>query len=558
MTFITRLKKVLAEEKYRTFLVFTFFAAVFSWVYMSINQFASLDDHFFHIRFAEMIRENGLDAFRNFHWLYFSNISLDQKYFIYYNFLFYLALIPFTLASPLFLGIKLYAIFSISLGFTILYFFLMKTGKRTPFLFLLLFLALINYSSIWRFLTTRPYALAPPLLLLELYFLHKRKYWAVFCLSLLYPYWHSVTFFFPLFIAGVFFLFHAFYEKKVDWKLVLSSLAGLIVALISMELFAPGFFYFIKDIYIGMFRDTLIGKRVNIAEGGELYPMDALNFVVQNLSIVVVFLAAIVFEVYNYSAFKKGDSTMDDGLDGLRDLRGALFFLSISFLLGTFLSKRNNDFLVFFLIPYLYLVLNLFLDHISCKGEIMRKSFSVSIRVLAVCLFCVSMLFIHEQISNTAPHNSIEGAAQWLNKNTKDGEIVFNASWNWFPTLFYYDQKNYYIAGIEPRFLYDYSHELYWKWWHISNDGYVCTEDVCEEMTEKKADLFRSDSRKDAWYHDEGELIADSIENDFKSRYIITAVGMNNLNDVLDHNDRFNKVFEDKAYKQYLVYEIVR
>jgi hypothetical protein len=150
----------------------------------------------------------------------------------------------------------------------------------------------------------------------------------------------------------------------------------------------------------------------------------------------------------------------------------------------------------------------------------------------------------------------MEGTATWLKNNTKKGDIVFNASWNWFTTLFYYDTDNYYIAGIEPRFLYDYNHELYWKWWHISNDGYVCSEEKCDTIDAVKDYEMKKEERKNDWYQKEGDQMAETVKNDFKSNYIVSSNGMKNLNDMLDNNNHFQRVFTDNIYNQYYVYKV--
>ena len=49
----------------------------------------------------------------------------------------------------------------------------------------------------------------------------------------------------------------------------------------------------------------------------------------------------------------------------------------------------------------------------------------------------------------------------WLLKNTEPREIVFNADWDDFPFLFFYNQKNYYIVGLDPMYMYKYDKKLY-------------------------------------------------------------------------------------------------
>ena len=48
---------------------------------------------------------------------------------------------------------------------------------------------------------------------------------------------------------------------------------------------------------------------------------------------------------------------------------------------------------------------------------------------------------------------AMRGASAWLADHTPAGSLVFNADWVEFPELFYYDQRNVYVTGLDPRYL---------------------------------------------------------------------------------------------------------
>ena len=56
----------------------------------------------------------------------------------------------------------------------------------------------------------------------------------------------------------------------------------------------------------------------------------------------------------------------------------------------------------------------------------------------------------------------MRGASEWLADHTPEGSLIFNADWVEFPELFYYNQRNVYVTGLDPRYLYDSQPEL-WK-----------------------------------------------------------------------------------------------
>jgi hypothetical protein len=552
------LKENLQKDYIKIFLVFLFFLICMILIYFPINSVVSTDDPFFHIRFAEIIRNKGFNAFTDFHWLYFSKISQEQSYFIYYNFLFYLAVIPFTLIKPLFLGLKLYGVIFSSLSLTLIYGFLLKIKEKKAFFWIIFIFAILNSSSIWRLLVMRPFTIAPALLIIELYFLYKNKFWHIFFLSIFYFYWHTATFFFIPSIAVVYFLFENFYDNRFNWKIILSSFSGIIISLIISFLFMPGLWTYMKDIIFSVFYDVAIGKKINLAEGSELYPVDFFNFIRANSILFSLLIFAIVFEIFIYIKRKKVDIFKNDIIFTSKKnyLRSTLFFLSILFFLGTFFSGRNADFFVIFSIIYIVLSLNLFFENVSFKNNLTKKSLTVGIIVAMAYLFISNGLILYEQTDKEKPFDAIEGTAEWLKNNTNKNEVIFNASWNWFPTLFYYNSNNYYVAGIEPRFLYDYNASLYWKWWNISTSGYLCNKEKCDELNQEMKYFLKKDERKKIWYEKEGKLIADSIRSDFKSRFIITSKDFKNLNNIVDNSIYFEKVYTDNIYNQFFVYKI--
>lgn len=556
--FFVNVKSMCQREYIKTTFIFVLFFVGFSLILFSVDRFPSHDDHFFHIRFAEILRERGFEVFKDFHWLYFSNISQDQTYFIYYNFLFYLVLIPFTFIKPLFLGIKLYGAIFGALSFTLLYYFFSRIRERNAFFWILLIFAITSYDWEMRFLFARPFTLAPILLITLLYFAYRKKYWGIFFLSVAYFYWHTATFFFPLAVVGIYFLFENFYGKRLDWKLIGSVLTGIAVPFLISLFFSPGLFVYMKDVIFRVLYDTITRGGVKLSEGAEIYGTNTFDFMKGHALILALLIIGIVFEVYQYVLAKKeGKVTLEDDFqDEKRPLRGSLFLLSIFFLLGSFLSKRNIDYFIFFSAAYVVIVFNYIISQIEFQKKYIRKSIALGVMILVGYLFIGNFLFLYDRIASSGPYNKIEGAAVWLKENTNKGEVVFNPTWNWFTLLFYYNPDNYYIAGIEPRFLYDYDHQLYWAWWSISNYGLLCLEEKCENIAKQQTFMLKNEDRKKVWYKQEGDKISEYIKSNFKSQYVITSKSFGSLNALMDNNDRFEKVFTDNVYNEFFIYHI--
>jgi len=551
------IKQAYQKDYVKIVTVFLFFFFVFSIIQFSIANLPSTDDPLFHIRFAEIIKEKGLESFRDFPWLHFSKITENQKYFIYYNFLFYSIVIPFTFIKPLFLGIKLYGAIFGSLSFVVLYGLLLKWKEKKAFLWMLVLFSVIYYTSLWRLLMMRPFTLAPAILGALIYFAYRKKYGMIFFLSVIYFYWHTATFFFPVFVVGTYFLFEKFYGEKFDWKMVASSLGGTLAAFLAMLLFAPGLFYYMKDIIFGVLYDTIIGKKIGIAEGLELTPSNVFSFISSFTIFFILLAISSIYEIFRYIQEKKdGFFYFQEESDQKRSLRGTLFFLSLFFLLATFLSGRNGDFFVFFSALYLVIGINFILKNIRFENILIKKSAYAGLLIIMAYLFIANIFLVRNRIAASPPYDRFEAVGTWLKNNAQKGEVIFNTNWGWFTELFYYDSDNYYIAGIEPRFFYDYDPKLYWLWWHISNNGFICYEEKCGEIFKLQAANLKNDERKKIWYNKQGNLIADAVKNNFQSRHIVISKGYTNLIDVMDNNPRFEKVFEEQVYKEFFIYKL--
>ena len=78
-----------------------------------------------------------------------------------------------------------------------LYWCLKKLEIKNPFIWSMIFLAITSTGSLWRFFLSRPYALAPSLLLLLLVFLYRRNYIGVFLVSFGSSIWSQMAMRYP-------------------------------------------------------------------------------------------------------------------------------------------------------------------------------------------------------------------------------------------------------------------------------------------------------------------------------------------------------------------------
>jgi len=539
--------------------VFLFFFSFFSFTYLTLDRVFGLDDHFFHIRFAESFREDGMVAFTEFRSIYFSKMGIGQEYLVYYNFLFYLALIPFTLVTPLALGMKLYGTIALAISFTVVYFFLRSVSVRYSFLWVVGFLmALIQSGWLFRFTLARPFTLAPVFLVVMLYFIHKKKHLVSALIAFLYFYWHTATFIFPFCLALGYFLFEQFYGKKPDWKMILFPLFGTMTAVFSAYLISPGIVVYLRDVIFPVFFDTTMTKSTGIAEGGEVYGRGFLSTFPTFFWFVAALTIAGAYEVARYIQGKKGPMKSEDAINpSIQPLRALLFMSSIAFLALTMLSGRFLDYFVYFCVLYVAISVNDFVRFFEIKGSAFRTAF-YSGSLIVVIFLCVSLsLKFYESLGNSRTHLVSQAPAEWLNTNLDRGKIILNVDWDSFPTLYYFTGDKFrYATGLEPRFLYDLDARKYWIWKNIG-DGISCEESDCGELLEmRKAAIVNEKSRND-WYKRQGALIADSVSREFETDIVVVSIGRKDLLAVMDNSDMFRKEFFDDKNSAYAVYRVL-
>lgn len=79
------------------------------------------------------------------------------------------------------------------------------------------------------------------------------------------------------------------------------------------------------------------------------------------------------------------------------------------------------------------------------------------------------------------PYSYLQEPSQWLRAHTKERAVIFHTDWDDFPSLFYYNDRNVYLSGMEQVFMYLYNADRYQEWREIV-DGYR-TSELAETIT---------------------------------------------------------------------------
>ena len=532
-----------------------FFITQFSIKYLAGN------DSFLYAGLAEITGQQGF--LKEFPWL---NATIMRENFTGLHFLFYSLLTPLTYLVGLFLAAKI----GISLFFaamnTVFYFLLKQFNLKYPFFWWLLFLA-ASPMFLYRMSFIKPFSLSIALVLLAFYAIVKNKNLLLLVVSFLAVWTHPSFLLIPA-IAFLYLVIRIIPPSEVPpltkgvkgifrdgfliFQSLLYSLLGIILGLIINPFFPNNLTLF--NAYSGG------PSFYSIAEWQPI----AMAKIIGDAPILIILFA--FFACYYFIApLLKNNLALIVKKENIPILLS--FSIALTMFIATAMSNRFVDYYVPFMVLFVALAGEYCLKNYchgimksikNCHPELVsgsvvcnhkfqdkskrilthdrfRNKFGMTtfIIFLAVAILLTAasinnLRFVSQRANNSAAETEkIKNAAEWLKENTPANSIVFNANWGDFPKLFFYNTHNYYVAGLDPKFLYQESPEKYWLYEHIIK-GEICDQKTCPvpESSDKMYNI---------------------IKYQFNANYIfISDVSKYpELVNVLEPDERFERVYEE-------------
>ncbi|MBI2024632.1 MAG: hypothetical protein HYT03_00885 [Candidatus Harrisonbacteria bacterium] len=466
-------------------------------------------DSLYHIRHADIYKTGGLFQ-TDFPWTQFSVIKTHTSD-IWYGF--HLLLIPFTLFTNLFVGIKLSAAILTAVTLFLIY-SVLKRHNISYTLFWVIFLYFSAADFLFRINMARPQTISLGLLALLLsLFIKSRKVWPIFLVSFLISFLHLAFFWAALLIGFIVVGIKLALEKTLERDKFLPLFGGLILG----WLLRPNPFGALKILKVQLF-ELLLEKQksVPLLFGEDILPLDwaAIKFQLIPAILLLALSLGIFLWVWKSGRLKTEVKSTQVFLWSL------LALMSIFAVLAFQIGRRASDFAVVYLI--------LFLAQLMTRQISFNRIIGAGIVIIFIfAVFRHSYTFdLYTKASNVVGPNDLKEVSLWLKENTKPGEIIFHTSWDMFPMLFFWNQQNYYINGMDPIFEYAFSRELYWKNHFIAIGGkpYTCASLPCEEKN--------------------SESLREVISQDFNASYAIVELDRNaGLNRNLQTDPGFEKIF---------------
>lgn len=512
------MKNLIKNKKIQLLLIFLISFSFFLFLQFSTpNLFGN--DTFYHIKCADLIRSNGV--IKDFPWLKFT-ILHDSQY-VDHHFLFHLFLVPF-LSLGLIIGPKIACALSASLIF-ILFFLLLDSQKiKAKFLWTTILL-FGSYPFILRLNLIRAQNLSLIFLILGLFFIFKRKYLWLGIISFFYV-WLFDGFILLPFLALLYFLI----ERRL--KPAATSLLGMTLGLIINPYFPKNIHFLL--VHLG----KVITSPVSIPKGGEWYPLEfsnVLGFLIPFLLFVVAIVFIFISRIVKKEDIKKeriqkiyflGLASIVMFIATILSQRFIEYFIPLSILFSAFCldyyfkQAKESKSLFYKKIDNLFYLIHDKLTKEQFKLLLKNKVFPI---LLGLFVFVLTFFIFNVQKStktlvSTSPYDKYKEASEWLIQNTEKGSIIFNINWDDFPQLFFWNDRNFYIVGLDPTFMYEYSKNLWKKYRNI------------EDNLDKTANI---------------------IKKDFDSEYVFLSERNKGLAEKLDEREDFKKVYEDGNVKIY-------
>jgi hypothetical protein len=524
------MSKIRLNLAMRLVLVFLFFFLIFFAVHLSVNGFWSTDDPYYHAKHSLLIAQTGNPTlvlpWIKFHFFAYAPTDPWWGY--------HVISALFIRLSDVYLGVKTLTAVLGSLVMVVFYFLVERFGAKRPFIWTLLFFFSSSYFQ-FRLFLERPFVLALSILPLAAWLIHRKKNIWLFFLSLVFALLYNLAAL-TVFLCGIYMVAEYIITRKVDFRPIIASSAGVLAGI----LLHPQSFNYLFVIFVHFFEILYLRfSGTNLGIGSEVQSIDFFQTLAYNILAIVVYIAAVAL----YAAQK----------DLRKESVFSLFLLLVSgfWFMLMLVVPRAADFWV----PFAWLFsISVFLhlsrsqDYVVAKNFITKKFDYKWISLFLIVAFTMLVFNNFAQIAGYRYRRLAEAREDqywqevndWLKANSRKGDIVFYDIWSYWPRMFFYNDYNTYVVGVDPTFLYDYDHKLFWLWFNMTKRGIYCDkQDECPEISQK----------------DKLNLIAPAIKQQFGAEYILVENEIRGpFSKILSvKKDDFTKIYENKKL---LIYKV--
>ena len=413
-------------------------------------------DSFYHAKMAQLLATRGI--IRDFPWAHF---TLLNDFYIDQHLLYHVFLVPFVIFLPPLVGLKIFTALFAALFVTVFCWVLRQLNVQ--FYAVWSALLLITVPFLFRISLAKAVSMALVFLFVGLYlFIRGRRGWLLAVWAAVYV-WAYGGFFLLAGLGFMYALVHyiASRDFQKSWRPLLWTGIGTALGVVINPYFPKNIVYFWQQfVQIGV-----INYSAKIGVGGEWYPYGWFELMKGSLVLTTLVVACVVWFVWH--------------LRRQRALSWAALLWMLFFLAFTLKSRRYVEYYVPFAVFFVAVMGDDIIRAVWrrwARGHFWRTFWhraALVTGILYLSLVVPAVVVKDWQQNLRDTHNGIplgkfSQSSRWLAANSEAGDIVFHSDWDEFPVLFYYNDKDYYIVGLDPTFMYNYNQDLYWKWARIT------------------------------------------------------------------------------------------
>lgn len=474
-----------SEEATRT--VYLIFGLVAIAMVMSFLQFRTSAiccgdwDGYYHIRWSQLLWES-LSSGRwlpTFEWLPLT--VLNPQHYNDHHFLFHLMQIPFLWFLEPVMAAKVATVVFATCAIFSVYWFLHIYKVDYPLIWLGALLTCANM-----FYYRMNMAKAPPLTIIMtiagIYLLFERKY--IWLLPLMFAFVWTYSLFPLLWIAAlIWVIIIAWNERRFEWRPLAYTTGGMILGNLINPYFPNNLLLFWEHAYTKI----KIGSDFAVAVGGEWYPYTGMELLTN-------FPIAMAAMLVGYILFMPKKGKLPE--------KATFFLMFVTILLAAqFRSKRFAEYFPPFAVLFAAFSWQAFSlrDAVQLPADFKRDiepyldaqppirdqrienikaAGAWTLGIVLFIIFMVNMVGLQRlgieygglisTIAGNDANDRYERAMSFATgvdsegkENIPAGERIFNANWDDFPKLFFFNQKHSYVYGLDPNYLFSQNPDLY-------------------------------------------------------------------------------------------------
>ncbi len=414
------------------------FASLFAFVQFGTPSLAD-NDGYYHLRMGQLIHDQGLRI--TFSWLPLTILNPAAFYDHHLLYHVYLALfVTGEQPEQLIFGAKLASVLMPACACLAIWWLLVR--QHIPWASLWSFgVFAVSDAFLYRMSMPRAQSASLLMLVLGLHWLLHQRYRLLLPLGFLYVWLYNA---FPLLLllGGISMIATVLTERRIVWRALAYPLVGIILGLIINPYFPANIVFTLQHLL------PKVGQPAT-SVGSEWYPYSTWTLVQHTGMALALWLLGML--ALGWRA-QRIDRSMLTAL-----------LLSVAFVLLLFKARRFVEYFPPFALIFTALSSAPFLR--TCLASQQKRRWATLLLVGALAAPLGATLGAARQaMAQSAPAATYRAAAEWLATHTPPGSLIFQTDWDDFPRLFFYNQTNRYIIGLDPTFMQRYDPALYDDW----------------------------------------------------------------------------------------------